>query len=223
MQRKAVSLRESRRKRLACAASKPRPQAKAARKLTLPGGFAPFRCQCAVVFQGFAFGHRRCFALACEPIGRLIEFKAMSTAKNRLALIASVFAILGLLYSPVCALRCASSDCLQQPATEMARQPEPIRHCHHHGSETSSPTSQAHHSAPPQPSAPGNCPSHADAVAVLSAKTKAPSALQSLTAPLVAALPHTTGSDYSGLAAKLAADRLFRSPPSRAVLAVYRI
>ena len=175
-----------------------------------------------MAFQGFVFGHQRCFALACEPIGRLIEFKAMSTAKNRLALIASVFAILGLLYTPVCALRCASSDCLQQPATEMARQPEPIRHCHHHGSEKSSPASQAHHRAP-QPSAPGNCPSHADAVAVLSAKTKAPSALQSLTVPLVAVLPQTTCSDYSGLAAKLAEDRLFRSPPIRAVLAVYRI
>jgi len=72
--------------------SKRRPQAKAARKDILPGGFAPSATGAAL-------------RLLAEPIGRLIEFKAMSTAKHRLALIASVFAILGLLYAPVCALR----------------------------------------------------------------------------------------------------------------------
>ena len=147
----------------------------------------------------------------------------MRTAKKRPALIASVFAILGLLYSPLCALRCASSDCALLTTRKVADQPEQSRHCHHQDSEESSTNPQQHPGAPAPRNDSGDCPSHTDAIAILSSAVKAPAVLHQVAPPVIADLPITAYFSFDGFAAKFAEGRPFRSPPKRAVISVYRI
>lgn len=148
----------------------------------------------------------------------------MHTAKNRLALLASVIAIGLLIYSPVCSLACASSDCSLLPKIKIATQSEQSGHCHKQKDSEQQPTESHHDSNAPEPHRDsGDCPTHSDAVAILSSTLKAPTVLQQDVQPIIAVLCETFYSSFDGFAPKSAGGRPFRSPPKRAVISVYRI
>src|SRR5260370_29785679 len=91
----------------------------------------------------------------------------MHTAKNRLALLAAVIAVGVLLYSPLCSLSCAASDCSSLP--KVAKQSEQSSHCHHHqDSGEQSKKSNQHSNAPERHRDSGDCPTHTDAIGLLS-------------------------------------------------------
>ena len=147
----------------------------------------------------------------------------MHAAKNRLALLGSVIAIGLLIYSPVCSLACAASDCSFLPTTTTsAKQNEQSGHCHKEKDSEQSPT-QSHSNAPEPHRDSGGCPTHTDAVAILSSAAKAPTVLQPNAQPVFAVLSETFYFSFDGFAPKSAGGRPFRSPPKRAVISVYRI
>lgn len=151
--------------------------------------------------------------------------RIVRTAKNRFALLASIIAIGVLVYSPMCSLSCAASDCSLLPKTKTAKRTEQFGHCHQHEDAEQHPTDSG-----PQPNAPepephresGDCPTHTDALSIPSSAVKAPSIAQQ-TLPTAAALPETFYVSFDGSATKFAEGRPFRSPPKRAVISVYRI
>ena len=159
----------------------------------------------------------RCGLLVTARTSRI---QSMHAAMNRLALAVSVRAIVGLLYSPMCVLSCASSDCFLLEATKVAKESQQASHCHHKGSEEQSSTPE-HHPTSPQNNS-GNCPAHTDGIAVLASLIKAPIVLQQNVRPIAAALEPACFS-LDGLAVKSGVVRSFRSPPIRAVISVYRI
>lgn len=163
-----------------------------------------------------------CIRRPCLRLGKSTgSMRTMHTAKNRLALLGSVIAIGLLIYSPVCSLACAISDCSMFPKTKIAKQNEQSGHCHKQkGSEQ--PPTESHSNAPERHRDSGDCPAHIDATALLSSAVKAPTAVQQSFSP-VAALPETSYVSFDGFAAKFAEGRPFRSPPKRAVISVYRI
>lgn|SRR5512143_985426 len=147
------------------------------------------------------------------------------TAKNRFALIASIIAIGVLVYSPMCTLSCAASDCSLLPKTKTEKQTKPSGHCHQHQNTEEHPTDSDSQSNAPEPERDrdsNDCPTHTDAIALLSSAVKAPTVVQQ-SLPLVAAIPETPYVSYDGFAAKFAEGSPFRSPPKRAVISVYRI
>ena len=151
--------------------------------------------------------------------------RIVHTAKNRFAWLASIIAIGVLVYSPLCSLSCAASDCTLLPKTKTAKQSVPSGHCHSHQDEEQQPTesrSQPNAPGPERHRDSGDCPTHADALAILSSAAKAPSVVQH-TLPMAAAIPETSYVSFDGFAAKFAEARSFRSPPKRAVISVYRI
>jgi len=148
----------------------------------------------------------------------------MRTVKNTLGMVASVTAVVVLLYSPLCSLSCAASDCSSLPKTKAAKHSEPSSHCHHHQDSEEQSTESHHDSNAPNPDRdPGDCPAHTDAIAILSSAVKAPTVLHQSAPPVIAALPATLYFSFGEFAAKAAAGRPFRSPPKRAVISVYRI
>ena len=152
------------------------------------------------------------------------RMRIVHTAKNKFAWLASIIAIGVLVYSPLCTLSCATSDCTLLPKTKTAKQTEPSGHCHSHQDEEQPTDSHS------QPNAPepdrhrdsGDCPTHTDAIAILASAVKAPAVVQQ-SLPLLAALPEASYVSFDGFAAKFAEVRSFRSPPKRAVISVYRI
>ena len=159
---------------------------------------------------------------ACARANRFARITPMHTAKNRIALLASVIAVLLLVYFPVCSLSCAISDCSLLPRTKVTKQNEQSSHCHQHRDSDQQPTeSHPHSNAPEPPGDSRDCPGHNDAIALLSAKT--PIVVQQSVQQAIAALPDTVAFSDQGLAAKSADGRSFRSPPKRAVISVYRI
>ncbi len=148
----------------------------------------------------------------------------MQMAQNKFALLASVIVIGVLVYSPICSLSCAASDCSLLPKTT-AKQNEQPGHCHkHHDAEQHPPDSREQSNAP-EPERhkdSGDCPTHTDAIAILSHAVKAPSVVQQSLRP-VAALLETSYVSFNVFSAKFAENRSFRSPPKRAVISVYRI
>ena len=142
----------------------------------------------------------------------------MHTAKNPLALVASFIAIGILLYSPLCNLSCAAADCSLLPRTRVAKETKQSSHCHQH--EDSEQQTDQH---PNSPECPNDCPTHTDAIAILSSTAKAPAAVQQSLQRIIAALPETPIFSYEGFPAQSAGGRPFRSPPKRAVISVYRI
>jgi hypothetical protein len=147
----------------------------------------------------------------------------MRTARNPIAFVSSVIAIGVLLYSPLCSLSWAS-DCSLLPKAKVAKQQEQSSHCHHHqDSEEQSTKSEDHSSAPKQHRDSGDCPTHTDAIAVLSSAVRLPIVVQQNVQPDFAALPETFCVSFDGFSAKFAENRTFRSPPKRAVISVYRI
>ena len=148
----------------------------------------------------------------------------MHTAKNRLALLGSVIAIGLLIYSPVCSLACAASDCSVLPKSKVAKQKEQSSHCHHQqDSEEQSTESHQESNAPEPQRDSGDCPTHTDAIAILPSAVKAPSVLQQNVQPVFAVLSETFYFSFDAFAPKSAGGRPFRSPPIRAVISVYRI
>ena len=146
----------------------------------------------------------------------------MQLAKNRLALLASAIVIGVLVYSPLCSLSCAASDCSLSPKT--AKQKDQPGHCHQH-QDAEHPMDSRSQSNAPEPERhkdSGDCPTHSDGTAILSSTVKAPAAVrQSL--PPVAVLADVSYVPFDGFAAKSPEGRSFRSPPKRAVISVYRI
>src|SRR6266404_79323 len=146
-------------------------------------------------------------------------------AKNRFALLASVIVIGVLVYSPICSLSCAASECSLLPKTKTAKQSERSGHCHQHKEAEQHPTDSRQQSNAPEPERhkdSGDCPTHTDAIAILSHAVKAPSVVQQSLRP-VAALLETSYVSFNVFSAKFAENRSFRSPPKRAVISVYRI
>ena len=144
----------------------------------------------------------------------------MGTAGKRLGLVGSVISLGVLLYSPLCSLNCATSDCSLAQKTKVAEHSEKTGHCHH-GQDSQQPA-ESTSSIPKPPSDSGHCPVHADAMALLSSSVKAPGLHQSAQ-PVVAVLPEALNLPFDASAAKAADGRPFRSPPKRAVISVYRI
>lgn len=156
-----------------------------------------------------------------KSIGRMT---IMHTANNRLALLTSVIAIGLLMYSPVCSLSCAASDCSLLPKSKVAKQNKPSSHCHQRQDSEEQPAKSHQNSNAPEPHRDsGDCPTHTDAVAILSSAAKAPAVVQQSLQPGVAALPETSYVSFDGFVAKFVEGRPFRSPPKRAVISVYRI
>lgn len=174
----------------------------------------------------------------------------MRTARKPIAFMASVIAIGVLLYSPLCSLSCAASDCSVLQKAKVAKQKGQSSHCHqhqdpeeqsteHHDAKDSEGLStESHHDAKdsegqstesrqesgaPEHRDSGDCPTHTDAVAILSSAVKAPSVLQQNVQPMIAVLSETFNFSFDGFASKSAGGRHFRSPPKRAVISVYRI
>ena len=162
----------------------------------------------------------------------------MHTARNPIAFVASVIAIGVLLYSPLCTLSCAASDCSVLPKSKVAKQKEQSSHCHHHqdsaeqsteshqdskDSEEQTTESRQESNAPQPQRDSGDCPTHTDAVAILSSAAKAPTVLQQNLQPISAVLSETLYFSFDGFASNSAGGRHFRSPPKRAVISVYRI
>lgn len=145
----------------------------------------------------------------------------MRTARNRLALLGSVTAIGLLIYSPVCSVACAVSDCSLLPKTKIAKQNEQSGHCHKRKN-SEQPPKESPSNAPERQRDSGDCPAHSDGTALLSSAVKAPTAVQQ-SLPLVAALPETSYVSFYGFAAKFTEGRPFRLPPKREVISVYRI
>ena len=148
----------------------------------------------------------------------------MRTARNPIAFVASVIAIGVLLYSPLCSLSCAASDCSSLPKKKVAKQKEQLSHCHHHqDSEEQTAKSDYPSNAPEQNRDSGECPTHTDSIALLFSALRLPIVVQQNTPPVVTALPEAFCLSFDGFPAKFAEGRPFRSPPKRAVISVYRI
>ncbi len=163
----------------------------------------------------------RMSVVGCDSEKGLLECKGMSTARSPIAFVTSVIAIGVLLYSPLCSLSCAVSDCFLLPKTKIAKQNKQSGHCHKQ-KDSEQPPTESHSSAPQRHGDSGDCPAHSDATALLSSAVKAPTAVQQgLT--LVAALPETSYVSFYGFAARFTEGRPFRLPPKRAVISVYRI
>ena len=152
------------------------------------------------------------------------SMKTMQTAKNRLALLASVIAVGVLLYSPLCSLSCAASDSSLLPKAKVAKQNEQSSHCHHHqDSEEQSTKSNRHSSVPVRHQGSSDCPTHTDSIALLSSVVRTPTVVHHGVPHVVAAFHEPFYSSFDDIAAKFAEGRPFRSPPKRAVISVYRI
>jgi hypothetical protein len=107
---------------------------------------------------------------------------------------------------------------------KVAKQKEQSSHCHHHqDSEEQSTKSEDHSNSPEQHRDSGDCPTHTDAIAVLSSAVKATAAVLQSVQPTIAALPETFYVSFDRFAGKFAEGRPFRLPPKRAVISVYRI
>lgn len=161
----------------------------------------------------------------CDSEKALLKCKRMSTARNRLALVASVISLGVLVYSPLCSLSCAASGCSLLPKTKIAKQNEQSGHCRRHQDAEQHATDSRPQSNAPEPDRnrdSGDCPTLTDAIAILSSAVKAPSVVQQ-SLPLVAALPETSYVSFYGFAAKFTEGRPFRLPPKREVISVYRI
>ena len=163
---------------------------------------------------------------------------SMRTVRNPIVFVSAVIAIGVLLYSPLCSLSCAASDCSVLPKSKVAKQKGQSSHCHQHqdseeqsteshqdtkDSEEQSTESHQETNAPEPQRDSGDCPTHTDAIAILSSAIKAPTVLQQNVQPIIAALPETFDFSFDGFAFKSAGSRHFRSPPKRAVISVYRI
>ena len=146
----------------------------------------------------------------------------MHSAKNRLALLGSVIAIALLIYSPVCSLACAASDCSLLPKTKSEKQNNQSGHCHKQ-KDSDQPPPESQSNAPDPHRDSGDCPTHTDVVAILSSAVKASSVLQPNVQPVFAVLSETFYFSFDVFAPKSAGGRPFRSPPKRAVISVYRI
>jgi hypothetical protein len=109
------------------------------------------------------------------------------------------------------------------PKTKVAKQNEQSSHCHHHQDSEEQSKSKQHSNAPERHRDSGDCPTHTDAIALLSSAGKTPTVVHQGVQPVVAALPEAVYSSFDGGAAKFAEGRSFRSPPKRAVISVYRI
>ena len=167
------------------------------------------------------FGY--CSGIACLRLGKATgSIRTMHTAKNRLALVASVIAVGVLLYSPLCSLSCAASDCSLLPKHKIAKQTEQTSHCHHH-QDSEEQSTKSNSTTPERHRDSGDCPTHTDAVAILASAVRAPTVVHQSVQPVVAALPEAFHSSLEGFAAKFPEGRPFRSPPKRAVISVYRI
>jgi hypothetical protein len=175
----------------------------------------------------------------------------MRTASKPIAFLASVISIGVLLYSPLCSLSCAASDCSVLPNSKVGKQKGQSSHCqpqqdpeersteHHDANGSEGHSTESHHDATsskghstesreesdaPDPHRDsGDCPAHTDAIAILSSEIKAPTVLQQNVQPITAVLSETLYFSFDGFAPKSAGGRPFRSPPKRAVISVYRI
>lgn len=164
----------------------------------------------------------------------------MRTASKPIAFLASVISIGVLLYSPLCVLSCAASDCSAFSKSKVAKHKKQSSHCHHRQQDSDAQSTESHQDSKDseeqsteshqEPNAPepqrdsGDCPTHTDAVAILSSAVKAPTAvLQQNLQPIFAILSETLYFTFDSFASKSAGGRHFRSPPKRAVISVYRI
>ena len=102
------------------------------------------------------------------------------TAKNRFALLASIIAIGVLVYSPLCSLSCAASDCYLMPRTKKSEEKKQPGHCHQHKEAENHPAESPSPSNAPEPERhrdSGDCPAHMDGIAILSSIVKARAAV----------------------------------------------
>ena len=150
------------------------------------------------------------------------SMRTMHTAKNRLALLGSIIAIALLIYSPVCSLACATSNCSLLPKTKSEKQNNQSGHCHKQ-KDSDQPPPESQSNAPDPHRDSGDCPTHTDAVAILSSALKAPTVLQQNVQSVFAVHSETFYFSFDAFAPKSAGGRPFRSPPKRAVISVYRI
>src|SRR5436853_7828778 len=150
----------------------------------------------------------------------------MRAGKNRLAFASSIISIVGLLYSPLCALSCAISNCPSLEAGKPSRQSQQSSHCHTHDLDKHSEAQQT--GSGPQPGTPrphkdsGGCLAHSGGAAVLSSAAKAPTPLQQ-NGQSIATPSETARFCRDVFAANFREGRSFRSPPKRAVISVYRL
>lgn len=146
----------------------------------------------------------------------------MRAAKNRLTLAPALVAVMGLMYSPLCVLSCALSNCSSLEAASSPKESQQSSHCHRQQPKDQ-PAPLGNHHNPRLPRKDSNrCPGHSDGVALLSSPGKASTALQINVQPIAAPSETSYSSAYSFAVGSRGA-RSFRSPPKRAVISVYRI
>jgi hypothetical protein len=145
----------------------------------------------------------------------------MCTARNTLAATASLVAILGLLYSPLCVLKCDFSDCSPLPIANLAADSEQPGHCHRSSTEKQS-SDQPDRGVPRPVNDSDDCPAHADMTALLSVSIRMP-AVTGLSSTLLVDASPSRAHSFEGSAVGSSERRSFRSPPKRAAISVYRI
>jgi hypothetical protein len=147
----------------------------------------------------------------------------MQTAKAHIAISVAVFSIVMLLYSPLCSLSCAISNCALSKAVTSKSSEQP-GHCH------GSPESEEESSMPGQdPSAPdapedsSACPFHVEAAATLPSTANLSADLNNLLQP-VPADPQAIAIFYFDHRGEMRAEEApFRSPPASPRKTVLRI
>jgi hypothetical protein len=147
----------------------------------------------------------------------------MGTVGKWETLLLCALVTLGFLYSPVCKVGCALSDCSLSPATtrpETAGQPG---HCHQNAEPPGQPSTSGENPSPHQRNEDsGKCPNHIEEPALFRAIAAA--TLEFHQSQTLSKRSADQASLWSGdLTAKLTRGRQLRSPPERAVISVYRI
>src|SRR5262245_50850037 len=174
--------------------------------------------------QQFVTAQEAIYRYVATPLNRLLQWVAMRAAKNWLSFLASAVAIFGLLYSPVCILSCAISDCASIPAPKVSPQSQQPGHCHHRSSKSPS-GNRPQGPCGSEPRKPSNsCPGHTEAITIVVPVSSFVGPFNTMHQDEHQPVPAFMDMDFAGtFGPAFAKGRSLRAPPSRAVISVYRI
>ncbi len=141
-----------------------------------------------------------------------------------MALAISFLIIAGLIYSPLCNLKCALSSCAASAATKPEKANEQSSHCHRHSESKEQYSSQRQTpSTPARHNDSSDCPAHLDAAALMPHAVSPTAQLHTLAQPLAVALPAAFNFYFDQRGAIRNEGTAFRSPPARAAVVALRI
>jgi len=148
----------------------------------------------------------------------------MQSVKQSVTGFVTVVVTAGLLYSPLCNLKCALSDCSLSAAATPADKSRQSGHCHHDtGSENDPSEPQEDAPSPPHHNDSHRCPLHADVTALLPSWAGSAVATHQQAPVVVVDSSIFSNLPLGEIAADVGRGSSLRAPPKRESLSVYRI